>query len=106
MNRNLHFTTHGMERYRERVAPIFNNIEPGLFVHNVLTHGYNFYELDKSHQKALQSIKNHSRNGNVFMVYRSFVFIFRYDYSSNTYWLITVFDIPWRMRFNYNDYTK
>lgn len=106
MNYNLEFTRHGMERYRERVEPMYYNFDPRFFVYGALTHGYNFYELDPECLRALSYVKRRSTNGNVFIVYRSFVFVFHYNYETNVYWLITVFDVPWRVRFLYNDYVK
>ena len=106
MERNLQFTRHGLERYRERIEPMYGNLNPEVFVYGALTHGYNFYELDRECRRELAYVQKHSKEGNVFIVYRSFVFIFHYDYASNTYWLITVFDVPWKIRFLYNDYMR
>lgn len=106
MLHNLKFTSHGLERYRERVEPLYEEIEPEMFVYCALSRGYNIYELDTETQKQLRFIRRNSRSGNVFIVYRSFCFIFHYYCDTNTYWLITVFDVPSKARFLYNDYTK
>lgn len=106
MLRNLEFTSHGMARYRERIEPMYENLDPKTFVYRALTHGYNLYELDRETQYKLRYIRRNSREGNVFIVYHSFCFIFHYRFDTNTYWLITVFDLPTQARFLYNNYTK
>ena len=57
MNYNLEFTRHGMERYRERVEPMYYNLDPRFFVYGALTHGYNFYELDPECLRALSYVR-------------------------------------------------
>ena len=106
MLRNLEFTSHGIKRYHERIEPMYEGLDPKTFVYRALSHGYNIYELDRETQNLLRYVRRNSREGNVFIIYRSFCFIFHYFYETNTYWLITVFDVPTNARFLYNDYTK
>ena len=100
------FSAHGMERYNERVLPLYPSTDPETLLKLALRKGFNLYELDKDTRRQLSRVQHNSKAGNCFIFYNCFAFIFRYQAKENNYHLITVHDLPSKVRFKYGGFMR